>query len=104
MSKKISDYLSPAEILAQMGEEAAELAQAALKLRRALDGTNPTPKSVEECKAALIEEYADVLVCICALDDTTDYDYSADATRIISEKRARWLTRLQEARHDEPDL
>lgn len=39
---KIRDYLSDAEIIAQLEEEASELAQAALKLRRALDGTNPT--------------------------------------------------------------
>lgn len=49
MSKKVSDILPKTEILAQLAEEASELAQAALKLRRALDGTNPTPKSVEEC-------------------------------------------------------
>lgn len=36
-------YLPEAEVLAQLAEEVAELAQAALKLRRALDGTNPTP-------------------------------------------------------------
>lgn len=56
MSKKVSDILPKTEILAQLAEEASELAQAALKLRRALDGTNPTPKSVEECEANLIEE------------------------------------------------
>lgn len=44
MSKKVSDILPKTEILAQLAEEASELAQAALKLRRALDGTNPTPK------------------------------------------------------------
>lgn len=49
MSKKVSDILPKTEILAQLAEEASELAQAALKLRCALDGTNPTPKSVEEC-------------------------------------------------------
>lgn len=49
MSKKVSDILPKTEILAQLAEEASKLAQAALKLRRALDGTNPTPKSVEEC-------------------------------------------------------
>ena len=35
MSKKVSDILSETEILAQLAEEASELAQAALKLRRA---------------------------------------------------------------------
>lgn len=50
MSKKVSDILPKTEILAQLAEKASELAQAALKLRRALDGTNPTPKSVAECE------------------------------------------------------
>lgn len=67
-NKKISDILPKTEILAQLAEEAPELAQAALKLRRALDGTNSTPKSVEECKKAFEEEYADVVNCIIALD------------------------------------
>ena len=62
--KKISDYLPKTEILAQLAEEASELAQAALKLRRALDGKNPTPKSVEECEANLLEETADVKVAM----------------------------------------
>lgn len=39
MNKKISDILPKTEILAQLAEEASELAQAALKLRRALDGS-----------------------------------------------------------------
>lgn len=59
MSKKVSDILPKTEILAQLAEEASELAQAALKLRRALDGTNPTPKSVEECLENIQEEMAD---------------------------------------------
>lgn len=49
IEKTIPDFLTSAEILAQTGEEAAELAQAALKLRRALTGENPTPKSIAEC-------------------------------------------------------
>ena len=53
MSKKVSDILPKTEILAQLAEEASELAQAALKLRRALDGTNPTPKSVAECEIGI---------------------------------------------------
>jgi hypothetical protein len=46
---KIIDHLSQGEILAQMAEELAETAQAALKLRRALDDLNPTPKTIPEC-------------------------------------------------------
>lgn len=37
----IIDHLSQGEILSQMAEELAEAAQAALKLRRALDDSNP---------------------------------------------------------------
>lgn len=56
MSKKISDILPKTEILAQLAEEASELAQAALKLRRALDGANPTPKSVADYITAKSEQ------------------------------------------------
>ena len=58
IEKTIPDFLTSAEILAQTGEEAAELAQAALKLRRALTGENPTPKSIAECLDDLQEEFA----------------------------------------------
>lgn len=65
--KKVSEILPPTEILAQMAEEHSECAQAALKLRRALDGTNPTPKTIEECWENLKEEFGDVLNSIYAL-------------------------------------
>lgn len=55
--KKVSEILPPTEILAQMSEEFSEGAQAALKLRRALDGTNPTPKTIEECWEKAQEKY-----------------------------------------------
>ena len=42
--------LPKAEVLAQMAEELTEAAQAALKLRRAMDGANPTPISVDTGK------------------------------------------------------
>lgn len=41
MQKKISDILPKTEILAQLAEEASELAQAALKLRRAAGWHEP---------------------------------------------------------------
>ena len=93
VSKKVSDILPKTEILAQLAEEASELAQAALKLRRALDGTNPTPKSVEECRKAFEEEYADVIVCISALDCSPEW--YEDVTAMIHAKSTRWLSRLK---------
>ena len=96
MSKKISDILPKTEILAQLAEEASELAQAALKLRRALDGTNPTPKSVEECRKAFEEEYADVMVCMVALGASDERKAHERIGIIASEKYYRWIHRLQD--------
>jgi hypothetical protein len=96
VSKKVSDILPKTEILAQLAEEASELAQAALKLRRALDGTNPTPKSVEECRKAFEEEYADVMVCMAALNFSDDRKAYERIGIIASEKYYRWLHRLQD--------
>ena len=57
----IAENLSDEDILCQIAEEAAELAQAALKLRRAITQTNPTPVSDEEAVDSIIEEYADTI-------------------------------------------
>lgn len=94
MRKKVSDILPKTEILAQLAEEASELAQAALKLRRALDGTNPTPKSVEECRKSFEEEYADVVNCIIALDCMDDAVFDR-MQKIQREKEVRWISRLE---------
>jgi len=51
-------------ILEQLAEECAELAQAALKLSRAMRGENPTPVGSDEARYALVEEMADVQLCI----------------------------------------
>lgn len=40
-AKNVTDYLTPAELLAQLAEESAELAQAALKTRRAYGWYEP---------------------------------------------------------------
>lgn len=45
---KIFDVLPKEEILAQLAEECAEASKAALKLRRACSGVNPTPVSENE--------------------------------------------------------
>lgn len=101
MSKKVSDILPKTEILAQLAEEASELAQAALKLRRALDGTNPTPESVEECLENIQEEMADVFVCLTMFGKSAERDgiliynrYMEKVIKIEDEKEARWLSRL----------
>lgn len=84
---EIKKYLPETEILAQLGEEASELAQAALKLRRVLDGTNPTPVTKAQAMDNLIEEYGDVVFCMKELEIT--YDSS-----LIGKKKVRWIERL----------
>lgn len=90
----ILEEIGEGEVLAQLAEECAELAQAALKLRRAIDGKNPTPKSVEECREALIEEIADVELCRFVLD-LTDSE-NKDLNRFVLKKYRRWANRLED--------
>lgn len=89
----ISDFLSNKELLCQLAEEAAELSQAALKLRRAMDGKNPTPKSAAQCKSELNEEIADVLLCLEELTLFSDVDFIIQDA-FVEAKRKRWLSRL----------
>ena len=102
MSKKVSDILPKTEILAQLAEEASELAQTALKPRRALDEANPTPKSVAECEANLMEEFADISNAVDALCDAwfgDDLDSECEfwnaKYEIEATKYKRWLSRLE---------
>ena len=102
MSKKVSDILPKTEILAQLAEKASELARTALKLRRALDGTNPTPKSVAECEANLMEEFADINNAVTALCDAwfgndldSEYEFWDAELEIEDAKYKRWLSRLE---------
>lgn len=82
-------YLPLTELLAGVAEEAAELAQAALKLRRVIDGTNPTPKPKDEAISDFEEEVADLLFYL---------DKIAFNRKHVSEikkiKAERWKTRL----------
>lgn len=84
----IRGYLSKEEILTALAEEAAELGQAALKLRRALTRVNVTPVSIQDCEASLIEEIQDVNNCIRAL--------GYESVGINEDKIKRWITRLED--------
>lgn len=103
-ARKISEILPQDEILAQIAEEHAEAAQAALKLRRAIDKTNPTPKTLQECWESLKEEIGDVLNCIDALNDGDPRRYAAfmsECRELSYRKKARWLGRLEGRALDE---
>lgn len=97
--------LSDEDILCQIAEEAAELAQAALKLRRAITQTNPTPVSDEEAVDSIIEEYADTIGAFeiwaakCGGDGVRLV--GADIGEIIDKKYSRWAKRIKEGKkHD----
>lgn len=82
-------YLPLTELLAGVAEEAAELAQAALKLRRVLDGTNPTPKSYVDALRDFEEEIADVQLYL----DRIAYN-KTHVEEVKKIKTERWATRL----------
>ena len=89
--EKIKQHIPQDELLTQLAEESAELSQAALKLRRALTGINPTPVTVDEARKSLVEEAADVYNVLGLLLDAAD---NAEIYSIIRRKKARWLKRL----------
>ena len=92
LNEKIKQHIPQDELLAQLAEEAAEISQAALKLRRALTGLNPTPVTAEEARANLVEEIADILNVSDLLLEIDDVDEIYD---IVQRKRERWLKRLE---------
>lgn len=95
----IREQLSQEELLCQLAEEGAELSKAALKLRRVVDGTNPTPVKLEEALDNLREEVADVMLCLRMLDtDPTHWTYQ----EIMDAKTRRWAERLKASRMDAP--
>ena len=84
----INTLLGCCELLAGLAEEATELA---LKMRRTLDKSNPTPMTTGDASRNLNEEFADVLLCAAVLGFDRE-----EIARIIREKAARWSTRLEE--------
>ena len=83
--------LTQAELWGQLAEEAAELAQAALKMQRVYMTNNPPRKSLEECMASVIEEHADLALCFELLG-WSDKDARK---QVRKEKLARWAAGLR---------
>lgn len=98
MEEKILEKLGRAAVLEQLAEEAAEVAQAALKMARIIRGENPTPKTHMEARADLEEELADFRVCVEVLD-RSDLIFDMEIIKKLSEvKTKRWLDRLENMR------
>lgn len=90
----IIDCLPAEELLCQLAEEAAELSQAALKMRRCLDGTNPSRVPKEDAWKQLFEEVADVWLSLKALG--LDEDSMLERYQDIQvEKVNRWADSLE---------
>lgn len=77
------------ELLCGLAEECSELAQAALKLRRAYDQTNPTPVDTNTAFEKLCEEIADVLLYIEQVTVPMPY-----VLEIKQSKLKRWQSRI----------
>lgn len=91
--KRVQELLDRPELLCQLAEECTELGKAALKLRRTMTGTNPTPLTEEEAWRNFTEEVSDVMGCLKALKIPTD----DEMVREIQEyKFKRWVRRLEE--------
>lgn len=89
----VRNRLSDPELLAQLAEEAAELAQAALKMRRVMDGANPTPVTFEQAHNNILEEICDVETCVAALLYNTPTAVKVRAD-LRAQKLERWAERL----------
>jgi NTP pyrophosphatase (non-canonical NTP hydrolase) len=80
------------ELLTQLAEEAAELAQAALKLRRTITTLNPTPTTAERALDNLREEVADVCLLFKVMQIDTD---NTEHKAAMAYKLRRWVERIE---------
>lgn len=85
--------LSTPAVMEQLAEECTELGKAALKAARIMRGENPTPMLLEDALENLVEESADVHVCLVVLGQQ-GYWYPAEGTE--ARKMQRWEERLHE--------
>ena len=90
--KYIKENLSTNDAYCQLAEEAVELAHAALKVIRAINNTNPTPKIFLEAIDTLNEEAADVFNALYVVID--DYEF-IKVRDIAKRKMKRWKERLK---------
>lgn len=89
----IVDSIGKPAALEQLAEECAELAHAALKLARIYRSENPTPVTEFNAELALVEEIADVRVCV---SEIMKADFLRYNSALESVKRERWKLRIDE--------
>lgn len=90
----IRSMLTKAELWGQVAEEAAELAQAALKMQRLCMPKNKPAKAPNVCADNLAEELIDVFVCVF-VTGIIDVDEETVKTWDVMGKVHRWAERLR---------
>lgn len=93
----IFDSIGRHAVLEQAMEECGEFVQAAAKQLRIFRGTNYTPVTLTENSNNLIEEAADLSLCLDLLAVSFNPDLEKTKSRIAETKAAkldRWLSRL----------
>lgn len=87
-------------VLIAFAEEANELSKAAMKLARAKGLIeNPTPISIVEAEADLIEEYNDLLNCRSMLNKIAGLVIDEDF-EIRTKKYGRWAERIKSRKEE----
>ena len=90
--KIIKEIGTPA-MLEQCAEECSELAHACLKMARWIRDENPTTADIDTMNANLIEEMADVYLCI--QETTSGKGCFKEIIDIRNEKLERWENRIE---------
>ena len=90
----IVDCMSEEDLLCQLAEEASELAQAALKVCRAINGRNPTPVTRSDAMENLREEIADVWLALLTLGLAEEPKEKNPYLATMARKTERWAKRL----------
>ncbi len=94
---KITNAVSLEDLLIQLAEESAELAQAATKYLRVTRGANPSPVPLTRARRNLIEEIADVNVSAEAV--RTKIGILCDEIAVVEDaKIERWRSRIEHGR------
>ena len=83
--------MTEADLWGQLEEEAAELAQAASKMRR-LSSINLPRKTREECILAVAEEHADLALCF----EVLDWHDKSMRRKFQEDKLDRWVDCIRE--------
>lgn len=94
MMRDIYEEIGEPAALELVAEEAAELAQACLKLSRILRGENPTPVPKALAVEKVMEEAADVQTALDVLSSAQWYDEDK-VMHIQWKKSERWKERLR---------